>query len=393
MKILHVVPTYLPATRYGGPIYSVHALCKALVKKGHEVHVYTTNVDGPGDSPVTLYKPVDVEGVTVWYFPSKWLRRIYWSPPLARALYSQINQFDLVHLHSVFLWPIWSAAGIAWIANIPYVLSPRGMLVRDLIDRKNKWLKKAWISYFGRRVINRASAIHVTSAQELSELSGFKFNILNISNIPNGVELQHDYNSEQASMDVREIISKKPLILFVGRINWKKGLERLILAMNDVPKGHLAIIGNDEENYLPKLEKIISDNSLQKKITILPRIIKEIDKQILYGSAYVFTLVSYSENFGNSALEAMASSCPVITTPEVGLSDYIRDKNCGFIVYGGPDRIAEAINRIISNNNLRNEMADNAYNIAKTFSWESVTEKMLSLYTSVIDATKSNHID
>ena len=69
MKILHVVPSYYPAVRYGGPIVSVHGLCKALVEEGHEVHVYTTNVDGDKESDVALGVPVDLDGVKVWYFP------------------------------------------------------------------------------------------------------------------------------------------------------------------------------------------------------------------------------------------------------------------------------------------------------------------------------------
>jgi hypothetical protein len=63
MRILHVVPTYLPAVRYGGPIFAVHDLCQALATRGHEVHVFTTNVDGPGTSPVPIEIPVTLEGV------------------------------------------------------------------------------------------------------------------------------------------------------------------------------------------------------------------------------------------------------------------------------------------------------------------------------------------
>ena len=63
MRVLHVVPTYLPVTRYGGPIYSVHGLCKALVKQGVEVSVMTTNVDGPGVSDVPIGTRVDMDGV------------------------------------------------------------------------------------------------------------------------------------------------------------------------------------------------------------------------------------------------------------------------------------------------------------------------------------------
>jgi len=125
MRILHVVPSYLPATRYGGPIYSVHGLCRALAGLGHEVHVVTTNVDGSGDSVVPLGDAITLDGVKVWYFHSRVLRRIYYSPEMMRHLKKQMPSFDLVHLHSVFLWPTWATARVARSAGVPYVLSPR----------------------------------------------------------------------------------------------------------------------------------------------------------------------------------------------------------------------------------------------------------------------------
>src|SRR5436305_13855829 len=81
VKILHVVPTYLPARRYGGPIYAVHGLCRALAARGHEVDVVTTNVDGAGISDVPLGRAVDVDGVRVSYFASPF-SRLYWSPSM-----------------------------------------------------------------------------------------------------------------------------------------------------------------------------------------------------------------------------------------------------------------------------------------------------------------------
>src|SRR5262249_17761673 len=123
----HVIPSYLPAVRYGGPIFAVHALCQALVARGHEVEVFTTNIDGPGNSRVPVGTPVNLDAVGVRYFGSPALRRIYWSPGLGRALRSEMHRFDAVHLHSVFLWPTWAAARAARRADVPYVLSPRGM--------------------------------------------------------------------------------------------------------------------------------------------------------------------------------------------------------------------------------------------------------------------------
>ena len=113
MRILHVVPSYFPAVRYGGPIFAVHGLCKALAARGHEVHVFTTNVDGPGESDVPIGFPVDLDSVQVRYFPCPALRRLYWSPALGHALQCDVAKFDVVHLHSIFLWPTWVAARAA----------------------------------------------------------------------------------------------------------------------------------------------------------------------------------------------------------------------------------------------------------------------------------------
>src|SRR6266508_3964823 len=104
MRVLHVVPTYVPAWRYGGPIVAVHGLCKALVTRGHEVHVFTTNVDGEGVLEMPTDRSVPRDGVSVRYFPSAF-RRLYWSPAMARALAAGVSDYDLVHVHAVFLWP------------------------------------------------------------------------------------------------------------------------------------------------------------------------------------------------------------------------------------------------------------------------------------------------
>src|SRR5215510_6541695 len=110
MKILHVVPTYYPAVRYGGPIWSVHGLASALAAQGHNVHVYTTNLDGKDVLPVPLDRPSLLDGVTVWYFATGLGRRLFRSPAMRQALNLNAASFDIIHLHSVFLWPTSAAA-------------------------------------------------------------------------------------------------------------------------------------------------------------------------------------------------------------------------------------------------------------------------------------------
>jgi len=168
MRILHVVPSYLPAMRYGGPIFAVHGLCRALASRGHEVQVFTTNIDGPGISPTPIGTSVDLDGIKIRYFFCPLVRR------LGRALHHSIGELDVVHLHSVFLWPTWAAARAARNAGVPYVLSPRGMLVKDLIARRSRFAKSAWIHLIERSNVERAAALHLTSPLEGAELETFR---------------------------------------------------------------------------------------------------------------------------------------------------------------------------------------------------------------------------
>ena len=194
MRVLHVVPSYIPAYRYGGPIYSVHGLCKALAARNHDIHVFTTNVDGPNDSDVPLGIPVDIDGVKVWYFSSPYFRRIYWSLTMKKALKKHMPLFDLVHLHSIFLWPTWAAARACRACNVPYVLAPRGMLVKELIKRKSRWGKSVWIKFFERHNLERASTIHVTTKAEETRVRRFGFKLPVISVVPNGIDI-HDFTN------------------------------------------------------------------------------------------------------------------------------------------------------------------------------------------------------
>jgi glycosyltransferase involved in cell wall biosynthesis len=202
MRILHVVPTYLPAVRYGGPIFAVHGLCRALASRGHEIEVVTTNINGSGKSEVPVGVPVWMDGVQIRYFSSNFLRRLSWAPSLARALKLEVSGFDVVHLHSVFLWPTWAAGRLARRADVPYLVSPRGMLVKDLIERRSNIVKVAWINLIEKSNLERASAIHVTSELEGAELMRFNWKLPQVVMIANGVEEVEGDTKAESSPDV-----------------------------------------------------------------------------------------------------------------------------------------------------------------------------------------------
>jgi glycosyltransferase involved in cell wall biosynthesis len=374
----------MPAYRYGGPIYSVHGLCKALAGLGHDVHVFTTNVDGDGDSDVPLEKPDEIDGVKVWYFPSRRLRRIYWSPLMQKELKEKIKDSDIIHLHSIFLWPTWVAARIARRLKKSYIISPRGMLVKELVKRKSRFAKKIWIHFIERKNLECASAIHVTTENEKEEAQKFGFSLPEIHVIPNGVDLNDGrLDQKQITPSIANTISKKPYLLSLGRINWKKGLDRLIPALTYIPDIPLVIAGNDEENYRPKLEKLALTYGVFSRITFTG-LVHGADKEALLNNASVLILPSYSENFGNVVLEAMAAGCPVVVTPEVGISDVVEKYKTGLVVDGKPEILGKSAKSLLSNNGKLKDMGERGQRTVRDhFTWSIIAKKMEEAYQQI----------
>jgi glycosyltransferase involved in cell wall biosynthesis len=376
LRILHVVPTYLPATRYGGPIYAVHGLCRALAGRGHEVEVFTTNVDGARDSDVALGVPVDLDGVRVHYFASSaagFRRRFYISPAMRTALAARIDRYDVLHLHSVFLWPTYAAARAAERANVPYVVSPRGMLVPELIRRKNRLVKSAWIKLVEKRTFRRASGIHFTAQKEWDDASRISIPLSSPFIVPNGIDLP-----PMASTTRRD-----DTLLFLGRINWKKGLDRLLDAMAMVPAITLVIAGNDEEDLTPRLRAQAERNGIADRIEFRGPVSGAAKEELLRTST-ALVLPSLSENFGNVILEAMAVEMPMIVTPEVGLASDVAQARAGVVSSGLAEPLSAAIRELLSDAEMRVTMGKRGRELVQArFTWERVAAQMEEHYLRI----------
>lgn len=380
LRCLHVVPTYLPALRYGGPIHAVHGLCRALAGQGCEVHVYTTNVDGAGVLPVPTGAPVELDGVEVRYFPTGLGRRLYRSPAMGHALARHIASFDVVHLHSVFLWPTTIAARLARRHAVPYLLAPRGMLVGSLIERKSRLLKSAWIRAFDKANLAGAAAIHATSRSERQEIEKLGLPARAFTVLPNGID------TPPAGAGTALSRRPRPYILFLGRINWKKGIERLIDAMPFVPDADLVIAGNDEEGETARLRTRADALGVSARICFVGPVHGE-EKWSLLRNCATFALASHSENFGNAVLEAMACARPVVVTSQVGLADVVAGAGCGLVVDGAPAALGSALSLLVTDRELATRLGQAGEKTAREqFSWPGVASAMLDVYQSAIVA-------
>lgn len=381
LRILQVVATYYPAVRYGGPIRSVHGLAAALAKRGHDVHVYTTNVDGDSVLDVPVDRPVDLDGVKVHYFPvSAALKRLYWSPALERRVRDSIAEFDVLHTHAVFLMPMRAAARAAARAGVPYVVAPRGMLVRDLIQRKSRWVKMAWINLIERTTLANAAAVHVTADVEGTELQGLGLPARRIECIPNGV----DWPAQHLPLEQGPFAHlPERYVLFLSRINWKKGLDRLIKAWAWVPDIPLVIAGNDDENYRPQLEELARSSGVADRVLFVGPA-SDAHKWALYQRAQLFVLPSYSENFGNVVAEAMAMGCPSLVTAEVGIAPILTASGAGKVVSGEPQQLAAEITGLLADSTARQQMSRKALEAARAhLSWPGIAAQAEHLYRTI----------
>lgn len=376
MRVLHVTPSYLPAVRYGGPVFAVHGLCRALVRAGHAVDVFTTRADGAHDLDVVPRRRVDMDGVGVHYFDVRAPRRWYRSPGLAAALAARTAHYDLLHVHALFLHPVSAAAAAARRAGVPYVLSPRGMLVRELFARRSPLAKRCWMAVLGNRVLAHAAALHVTSDAEARAAGAFGLALPPLLNVPNGVDA---VSGDCAS-------GQRDGVLFLGRLSWKKGIERVLRALACLPRVRLTVAGNDDEGMTPALADLAAALGVADRVRFEGPVDSRRRDELMRRAA-VFVLASLSENFANSVLEAMAARCPVVVTPEVGLADAVRAHGCGLVCDGEPRALAAALRAVLADPTRASAMgAAGRALVERRFLWATAAADMAEGYRTLAHA-------
>jgi glycosyltransferase involved in cell wall biosynthesis len=231
-----------------------------------------------------------------------------------------------------------------------------------------------------RSNIERASAIHLTSQLEAEELDQFGWRLPRRAVIPNGVD-DPLLSDGQIAEDVRAIAAGEPLILFFGRLSWKKGLDRLIRGFARVQTGGLAIVGTDDEGLAPRLKTLAADLGISTRVSILPRTVVGAEKEYLFARARLFVLSSYSENFGNTILEAMRRGLPIVTTPEVGAAEIVQRSGGGIVVQNEPEPLSGAIERLAQDPSVAQSMGKAGQRYVIThYSWSRIAADMEGLY-------------
>lgn len=394
MKILFVTPAYYPAVRWGGPIVSVHLLARGLRARSHEVQVLTTTFDLKKNEDTREF----IDGVCVFYCRSFSIGRWLISFSLLRRFFQTAPSFDLVHISSVWDPVSFLSALLARLRSVPIIISPRGSLDENLIKGKSYLLKLLVYYCFLRPVLASSRAIHCTSVFEQQRLESYTGITGSCFIVPNPIDIDSFSRPPASFSFLQELgLIAQGYVLYLGRINWKKGLPELIsgfeLFLRSRPRAGLAslrlvIAGPDEDGYLQTVRSAVSAAGIGDRVVFTGLVEGDRKSQLLFG-AYAFVLTSHSENFGIAVAEAMACGVPVLISKDVGISDLVSRYRAGAVSTSlSPSSIAASFSEIFSGDRDAYAAAGRRL-VAEQFTVDSVAHAMEAVYRRIISSTNS----
>jgi len=384
MRVLHVTPYFAPAFCYGGPPRSIFGLSRSLQRVGVDVQVFTTTANGNTDLPASRPDGDRYEGIPVRYFLRTFPRRWFSATGLASALATTIRDYDLVHLHGLWNFPVWYAATYARRCGIPYVISPRGMLERAAVaHRQGRKHLAYWL--IERRNLAGATFLHATSDAEAQRLHSYGFRVP-IMTVPNGVVVRAQPIVPPSSFRHRLGLDENTqIVTFIGRLHAIKRLDLLIAAFRQVqrqiPNVHLVIAGPEESGAASSVWR--REQAANPAIHRLGEL-KEEEKWSLLSESAAFALCSDSESFGMSVVEAMAAGVPVVVTHTCPWQE-VETVGCGLWVPQQPDAVATALHWLLTHPTEARQMGGRGRGHAHTrYAWEPIARTMATYYANAL---------
>jgi glycosyltransferase involved in cell wall biosynthesis len=307
-----------------------------------------------------------------------------------RAVWRLTASADVIGLHSLYSFPVFLGYLIARIQRKPYVMWLHGVLapVQRRISARRKWIYDRLIA---RRILRGASVIFFTARGERKEVDGLGIHAPSVV-VPMGFPA-HDFAQlpERGGFRARYLNGHSgPLLLFLARLNAKKGIDLLLQAMARVvaqrPDVLLAIVGPpDPPPYEEKVRRWIRENHLETS-AILTGPVGPAGRLEAMADSDIFVFPSEAENFGFAVFEAMASRMPVIVSDTLNYAEEIQQSGAGLSLPRNADVFADGILRLLADPELRREMGAKGLAMSFRFSAEETGGNVERVLNSVVNA-------
>jgi len=381
MRIVHIIPYMHPAA--GGPPVVVDWLSRELAVRGHELRVLTTDLFAGGDSTWThgSDRPYDLS-----VYPSVAGNGYGFSPRLWKAIRSEVQKCDIVHIHTLWTFASLAAERACVRAKAPFLVMPHGML--DPYSMRRGWLKKQGYGRFLEwPLLRKARGICYTHPEEQRLAS------LTCRQLPPGhiVELAAEPAPSAPRDELRSefrarypVLADKTVLLFLGRLHPKKGLDLLIPAFEIVhreqPEAHLLLVGPGDPSYVESIRAEIAKRNLEPYVTLTGPLYGR-DKWAAQAASDLFVLPSYQENFAISVAEALRSGLPVVLSRRVNVWNDIVEAGAGRDCELDVPSLAGTLTQCLTDTDWRRHAAEaGAALLTRRFNWKTTAERLEMIY-------------
>lgn len=394
MNVCFVTPEYFPIS--GGTGAYVYYLSQNLQKLGHEVHVVARDEQ---DSEKTI------NGIHVHYIKGGRTALVrFWS--FSRSASKKLKElnaekpFDIIHanLPLVPSFAIPDNAAKAIVCAVHSTWKGEALITKQDNPKELNPNEKSMLRFnfmlrkYEKKLMKRSDALIAVSkytVDELTDLYGIDKNKIHV--IYNGVDIERFKPRPNCDELRKEFGLKKDekVVLFVGRLYHRKGLETLLESvppvLNEFSNVKFIISGTgfkQKEESLKKLAKELGIKDHVKFLGYIP------DDKLprLYSASDIFVLPAIYENFPFAILEAQSTALPVISTKVGGIPEFLVDTENGFLIDPGDTKqLTQKVLALLQNPELAKQMGDHGRKlIEEKLDWRIITGQVIDLYHQLL---------
>lgn len=372
MKILLITPYYAPAWGYGGPPLVNSMLAKYLASKGHCIEVLTTDAQDQKRNTILIE---EMDNVTVRRFRNvsnylSWNFKLFLPIGFQKYIKKNITHFDFVYISDLRDYQNIITYKLCLKHRIPYGVSGYGQI--RIPGGIKAIIKKFYDVHWGQPMIQGARLLFGQTENECNDylMLGATKNQCKI--LPLAIDLK-DFNKATNEATIKKYLNDNNLtktdkiILFVGRLNYLKGIDRLIKIMpklvKKIPDAKLVIIGRDDGYYKKTIEKLVSQLEIGGNVRLLDPLYGA-DNHPAYLTAKLYTIMPrYFEETSLASLAALATGVPVITATEASIP-YLEKYKAGYEIEYSPEILLDRLELLLNNGTSIQNMKNNAKKLA-----------------------------
>jgi glycosyltransferase involved in cell wall biosynthesis len=376
MKILHVIADLDPSK--GGPPIACRQVARLMARRGHSVRIVTT------DRGFASAAADSTPGLQIEALRATRPHALKASWPMRRRLIEILPDVDVVHLHSLYLFHDWAAGRPRRRFGKPYIVRPHGTL-DPYIYRQHRWRKAVLDLAFQNAILRNAAGLHYTTREEW-ELARSHAHNPRGAIVYNGIE-PDDYRPVAPSRLRAQypVIGDRKVVLFLGRLSEKKGLDILVEAFAKVAAHRrdlfLVMAGPDQGM------KSVTQRHIERlgiaELCLFTGMVAGDDKRVLLFGSDFFLLPSRSENFAITAIEAALCGRPIVLSDRVNIWHEFDNAAAARVAPPSADAFAAELTDLLEHPDETAEMAARgAALVRQRFTWDALAPAYEEMYAT-----------